>query len=91
MKKIEELFKHHEGMTVGNSTVEERHEIWELLFEKNMICDQNESLEKEHFCLAGYEFYFSGLYNSFLIGFIPSCENNIPFKEFKNRLLNYND
>jgi len=94
MKKIEDLFKTNEGMTIEGSTVEQRHEIWELLFNNNLIYGQGENLELEHNLLGGNSFYLSSL---FPIGFsieyvacgIPVI--NIPFEDFKTRLLQLND
>jgi len=88
MKKIEELFKQNDGMTVDGSTVEERHEIWKLLFEKNLICDKKESLELEFRLLGNNSFYFSGSDNNFVIEFVSFGipVTNVSFKEFEDRL-----
>lgn len=91
MVKITELFKENEGMTADGSTVEERHEIWELLFEKKLIYDPAGNIDREHLCLGNFEFYFCDQDNLFVIGYLPCCENNIPFEDFKNRLLQLND
>jgi len=91
MKRIEELFKKFDGMTVEDSTVEERHEIWELLFEKKLIYGPAENIDKEHLCLGNFEFYFCDQDNLFVVGYLPCSENNIPFEEFKTRLSQYND
>jgi hypothetical protein len=88
---VSDLFKKYDGMTVEGSTVEERHEIWELLFDKELIYDQDSTIEIEHFALGNYEFYFCDLDNLFVIGFFPCCKNNISLEDFKNRLSQLND
>ena len=82
------LFEENEGMTLKGSTIEQRHEIWKLLFEKNLIWDQEKSIEKELRCLNKLSFYMLSEND----GFIPEFTNyvrgvkNIPFEEFKTRL-----
>jgi len=86
MKKIEELFKHLEEMSIKDSTVEERHEIWKLLFEKNLIYNQQPSLESEKLILGSKGLYFDRHDDLFVIEFISMGIINVSFKEFKDRL-----
>ena len=83
-----ERFEEYEGMTFNGSTEEQRHEIWKLLFENNLLYDKQESIDFELLLLENNQFYM--LQNN--EGFIPAyCSGgipikNIPFEEFKNRL-----
>jgi len=92
MAKITELFKVNEGMTLEDSTIEQRHEIWKLLFEKNLLCNQVDDFEKELISLNKLSFY-----KLRDCGFIPDNfpdsgdTINIPLEEFKTRLSQYND
>jgi len=86
MKKIEELFKHLEGMSIKDSTVEERNEIWKLLFEKNLIYNQQPSLESEELIFGSKGFYFDRHDDLFVIEFISMGIINVTFEEFKTRL-----
>jgi len=80
-------FKEFEGMTLEGSTIEQRHEIYKLLFDKKLLCDQGESFEVELLCLNKMSFYYLRD-----CGFIPDHfpdspgTINIPFEEFKTRL-----
>ena len=86
MKKSEDLFSQDEGMTIDGSSIEERHEMWALLFEKNLIHNQCESLDTELMILNKQSFYFDVDSGKFLTEFISMPSKNIPFEEFKTRL-----
>lgn len=79
-------FKQYEGMTIEGSTKEQRHEIWKMLFELNLITMQYKTIEEELNYLEDFSFY-----NCFT-GFIADASKgipviNIPFEEFKSRLI----
>jgi len=86
MSKISELFKLYEGMTFEESTVEQRHEIWELLFNKNLLYSQADTVDLEHFSLGNKPFYFEDDEELFVPDFMGVDVVNIPFEEFKTRL-----
>ena len=81
-------FKEFEGMTLEDSTIEQRHEIWKLLFDKKLICNQSESFEMELFCLNKMSFYMLSENEGFIPDHFPDSAGtrNIPFEEFKTHL-----
>jgi hypothetical protein len=81
-------FKEFEGMTLQGSTIEQRHEIWKLLFDKKLLCDQGESFETELLCLNNMSFYMLSENEGFIPDHFPDSAGtiNIPFEEFKTRL-----
>jgi len=87
-EKIFIKMKHLEGMTKEGSTIEQRHEIWKILFNKNMIYDQLDSIEDEIEYLESKAFYFSRSGD-----FVPDRSDRLPiinidFETFKKRLEN---
>ena len=86
---MKKLFKETEGMTIENSTVQERHEIWELLFNNDLIYAQNKSLDIELLCLGSNSFYMLPNCDGFVADHFPNSgiTINIDFQEFKNRLI----
>jgi len=81
-------FKEFEGMTLEGSAIEERHEIWKLLFEKNLIYGQCKDIETESLCLRDLSFYMLEGNEGFVPDNFPNWGSvvNIPFEEFKTRL-----
>lgn len=79
-------FNHLDGMDNTKSTLEERQEIYKMLYHKGMILAQKGvPLYKKLESLDDKGFYFSGS------AFLPNHDggikiNHISFEEFKNRL-----
>jgi len=80
-------FKEFEGMTLEGSTIEQRHEIYKLLFKKKLIYNQQD-METELLCLNKMSFYMLPENEGFIPDhFLKSNDCiNIPFEEFKTRL-----
>jgi len=81
-----ENFKQYEGMTIEGSTKEQRHEIWKILFELNMIFNQYDTVSEELDYLSDLSFYNGNM------GFLADASKvipviNISFEEFKSRLI----
>jgi len=87
MKKIEDLFKDGDGMKLSKSTPEQRKEIWELLFSKKLIYSQEFDIKKELSYVENRSFIYDRLVKSFVPCFNGDADKNIPFEEFKNRLV----
>jgi len=82
------LFKIDEGMTVEGSTLQERQEIWKMLFDLNLIGYQCDSLDDEIEYIGNLSFYNDPIANAFLVDVSKGIPiKNIPFSEFKERLL----
>jgi hypothetical protein len=81
-------FKEFEGMTLQGSTIEQRHEIWKLLFDNKLLCDQDENFETELLCLNKLSFYMLPGNAGFIPDHFPDSTEtiNISFEEFKTRL-----
>jgi len=79
------VFKINEGMTLEGSTLKERQEIWKMLFDANLLYDQYDTIEEEIDYLSNLPFYF---FAGFIGDFSRNVRiKNIPFAEFKERLL----
>ena len=76
---IKELFKLYEGMSLKGSTIEERHEIWKLLFSKNLLYSQAENVDLELIILNKQSFYFEDDENLFVVDFMGVGVIDIPF------------
>jgi len=82
------VFKIDEGMTVEGSTLQERQEIWKRLFDLNLLGFQCESLYDEMEYLGDSSFYNDPIAKGFLADKTKEINiKNIPFAEFKERLL----
>jgi len=80
------VFKIDEGMTVEGSTLKQRQEIWKILYDLNMIYNKDDDFGVEISYLNNYSFYLSD--EGFLADYSKGIKiKNIPFAEFKERLL----
>lgn len=80
---MENVFKEFEGMTPDMSTVEQRHEIYDLLKAKGLIFSPLDSDKQE---LISNGLYFSATVQEFNISYHPGCVDNIPYEDFKQRI-----
>lgn len=86
-KSITDLFEPFDFLSNKSSTLEQRQEIYTILFEKNLIFYQEHSIEQELILLKDYSVYIDDLELLFLPDFSNGCgEKEVSYEEFKQRL-----